>query len=494
MKKVILSYLFCGLLISPAFISCKDDPADIDKDSDDTEIENPDNVIVEGNKYVNQWIYDNMSTYYYWNENLPSKPNYTSSPEDFFNSICYKYDKIARPDGDRFSWIQENYVDLLNMLSGVSSDELGFELQLYYADEKKHDLIGEILYVKKNTPAQAQGLKRGQFFTHINGQKLTIDNYNQSLSLSGNYTITIVDINKNEDEPTEYINERTLNLSTLSIYNENPIYLDSIYPEGNKKIGYLVYHFFAGDPGDGSLCYDKQLGDLFNKFKQNNITDLILDLRYNSGGSIASSIYLASMITKNFSTANIFAKIKYNRSSGYKYDYPFENTITDANGKKLATLPNIGNQLQNFYVLTGKHTASASEMIINGLKPYMGVTLLGDTTVGKNVASRSFYKTNDAKNKWGIQPIIAKIYNKNDESSYTAGFIPDNLNTDKVYPKKEFGDKDENMLKEAIDLIVGNPVLKSGNIRQFKLNSVKSSIGNKPWSNQIILERNLLNE
>lgn len=480
------------ILTCACFFSCKD------KNDDNT---NPTQEQATNN-YVDHWIYSEMSNYYLWNAHLPESPDYYSNPNDFFHSICYWYDKNTNPDGDRFSWIQENYVDLMDMLSGISNDEIGFELMLYYFDQQK-DVVGEIQYVKKNTPAQQAGLKRGQFFSKINGTVLNESNYSDLLSnLKGNFSITLHDI---EVKNGSLIFADTIekNISTISNYADDPVFFDTVYSVSNKKIGYLVYNFFADDPNNGSKNYDVELANVFSNFKQKNTSDLVVDLRYNSGGSLESAAYLASMLVKNRSTKEVFLRGEYNsiltdaiiqqegESALYSY---FVDTIANKNKQ---VLPNIGNLLQNLVILTGPYTASASEMVINGLKPYMNVTLLGDTTIGKNVGSITIYdEKNTDKNKWGIQPIIAKFYNSNNQSDFTAGFVPDILDQDDYYPKYDLGDLREGMLRNAIQYITGISLfeLKSSGIKpkQASLRSIDSSVSRKVWTNKIIMPANSL--
>src|SRR5690348_13793147 len=88
----------CAFLVV-FMISCKDD---------EVSPSTPDN---EDNQYVNKWIEENMAFWYYWNDELPSLPDRNLAPDDFFESLLSPQ--------DRFSWIQENYQDLLNSLSGI---------------------------------------------------------------------------------------------------------------------------------------------------------------------------------------------------------------------------------------------------------------------------------------------------------------------------------------------------------------------------------------
>ena len=486
-NKCILTGLVLAVLFS--FAACKD------KNDPDPKPANNEH------RYVNKWIYDEvMSLYYLWNDKLPTSPDYKLNPNDFFESICYWYNKNTNPNGDRFSWIQENYVELLSLLSGVSSDEIGFEFQLYYLDDSRVNLMGEVLYVKRGTPAEAKGLERGKVFTAINGTTLTVSNYQSLLrGLKGNYSLVVYDP-LIADGNISLQNEQALELSTLSKYEENPIYLDTVYQNINgKNIGYLVYNFFADDNGDKTFEYDAQMVQIFSDFKAKNVTDLILDLRYNSGGSVLSALCMAGMIVKGLNTKDVFYRAEYNKLySDYvrskwgedafrEYFIDKIEPSKDNNLKTTIKLVNIGDKLQNFYVLTGQNTASASELIINGLLPYMNITLVGDTTVGKNVASASFYEENDPKNKWGVQPIIAKLYNKDNKSDFTAGFVPDYLNRDKRIPKKQLGDLSEDMLNEAVTLIAGGTRASVVKMPPISNKSVMSSVAQKTWSNNMIL-------
>jgi hypothetical protein len=105
------------------------------------------------NDYVNSWIISNMKEAYYWTDKLPASPNKNLDPESFFKSL------LNKPD-DKFSWIQENYQDLLNSLQGINK-EAGYEFALYYADNTQVNLVAQVLYIKKSSPAEAVGLKRG---------------------------------------------------------------------------------------------------------------------------------------------------------------------------------------------------------------------------------------------------------------------------------------------------------------------------------------------
>jgi len=456
--------LFWGLLFMPLFFSCEPEEEDI--------IDKTHDSIIAVNKYVNNWILENMETYYFWTDKIPSETDDTLSPDMFFESLLYKFNATTAPDGDRFSWIQDDYEELQDMLSGVSSNEIGFDYQLYLMSANGDLVIGQVTYTKKGTPAETAGIKRGWWFNRINGTALTTSNYRSLMSFTAASVIVgFVDEIYNQDGTFKNLtNGKDITIQTLSGYSEDPVYMNSLYVYNQSKIGYLIYNFFAPDGGDGNLVYDKKLNSIFGKFKTAGITDLVLDLRYNSGGYSSSGQHLASMIVPNLSTTNIYTYYRYNNevqsyyTEQYGADY-FKTYFTDwiKNGEtKIEQLNNAGTNLTRVYILTGQYTASASEQLINGLKPYMNVILIGDVTYGKNVASISFYEENDSKNKWGMQPIVAKFFNSLDQSDFTAGFTPDYEVNDTGEPGiKQLGDVTEKLLNTALVNATGISTIRS---------------------------------
>ncbi|MDR0421252.1 MAG: hypothetical protein LBH30_07395 [Prevotellaceae bacterium] len=433
---------------------------------------------VSDSNYVNGWILDTMQIYYYWNSYIPSRPNKEQSPNNFFYSLLYKYGQL---DGDRFSWIQENYVDLLESLSGVSSGDFGFEYILYRYDSDK--VMGEVLYVKPGTGAEMQGVKRGNAFCKIDGTEITMNNY-VSLLQKASMTITF-------NDPVligntiSFNNERDIAI-TKTRYEENPVFLDSVYVVNGKKIGYVVYNFFASDNGDNSNTYDRHLNSVFGQLQSAGINNLIVDLRYNSGGSVLSAKRLASMTVNPLNTANVFYVLKFNSLIG-EFRENFTSNIANEN------INNIGNNLQKICFLTSKQSASASEMVINGLKPFMNdkIVIVGDTTVGKSYASISFYERNNPRNKWGIQPLVAMYTNGNNEAVPAKGLIPNYIATEtNIMPKKPLGDINEELLKTALDVISGQPVTQRTQRRSAPAtNVIGTSVDKKAYSNQAILEK-----
>lgn len=416
----------------------------------------------EANIHVNDWILENMEFWYLWSSELPASPDKTQNPDVFFKSLVYS--------GDRFSWIQEDYQELLNSLQGISK-EAGFEFVLYKEDNT-NNVIAQILYVKPNSPASNAGLKRGDVITQFNGQRPTTSNYQEVLKSmeSANFSITYKQLIVEEER---FDTEKTGSLSTV-VYSEDPNYLHKVIEINNQKVGYYVYNFFSSGTDSDEDQYDQEMDAVFADFKAAGVTDLVLDLRFNSGGSETSATNLASLIAPDASNSKIFFKKEYNEKVE-------DEILKDPNAgpsflqRNLETkAQNIGSQLGGrVFVLTGSRTASASELIINGLKPYMNVILIGDVTYGKNVGSISIYDDEDPQNSWGMQPIVLKVYNSLDQSEYSEGFIPNFQNKDNEVMIHPLGDLNEVLLNKALEQITGAPV--GG--RKAQSSSVREAIG-----------------
>lgn len=434
----------------------------------------------EANAYVNSWIEENMKYWYLWNDDLPGSSNKNLDPETYFASLL-------SPE-DRFSWIQPNYRDLLNSLQGISR-EAGYEFVLYREKEGSENVVLQILYIKPGSPAAEVELKRGDLVTHINDQQITTANYQTLISsIREPHAMRYKPLISEEETFGE---TKSVSLSAVE-YAENPNYLHKVIEVDGKKIGYFVYNFFASGTDDQPGRYDAETDAIFAGFKSQGITDLVLDLRFNSGGSEVAAKNLASLIGRGIDENKIFLKRQYN-------DEVEQSILNDENlgqGFLISNFTtkssNVGNQLSSgrVYVLTSSRTASASELIINALKPFMEVFLIGDTTYGKNVGSVSLYEENDPKNAWGIQPIVVKVYNSEDESDYSSGFVPDVLHKDNSLYLYPLGDMREALLSQAIGQITGTAT--TSRIDQEKRTALAHSLDFKRRSFNLIMDGSMV--
>lgn len=459
----LLNY-FSLLLLLGLTVSCQDreDPAP--------------QVDPRSNTAVNQWIQEVMDQVYYWLDDIGNPIAQESDPEDYFESLLF------RPT-DRFSVIYPDFQELINSLNGIEL-EAGYEFILYRESAESDNVIAQISYVKANSPAADAGLLRGDIIQTINGQQMTVDNFQEILGeISSTHTINYL---RYDEETEQYENAGDLELTPVQLA-ENPNFFDSIYTIENQKIGYVVYHFFAPGPGDNSTSYDQEMDAIFAEFKSEGIDHLIVDFRYNGGGFVSSAVNLASLIAPGVGEESVFSKTKYNSFLSQFDD--FQNVQTEFRTKE----QNLGNTLSGnrVYFLTSRRTASASELIINGLRPYMDVFLIGDVTTGKNVGSIPFEDEENSDNSYGILPIVTQSFNSNDESDYTEGFTPNITVTENQERARQFGDVNELLLRTAIEQITGNPP--SERIEKLDRIDLGSTLDHKTRTGRMIESRKLRN-
>jgi C-terminal processing protease CtpA/Prc len=432
---------------------------------------------ISGNDQINQWIYANMDYWYYWTDQLPGKGNTNQYPEDYYESLLYS--------GDRFSFIYENYEELVALLNGVSL-ESGFEFKLYYANDSGPNLIMQLVYIKEGAPADDLGLKRGDIIDQINGIQLTDTNYQSLLGqMNAAYSLTYRRYN-NDAEVFE--NRGTLNLIPV-VFAENPILLDSVYEIEGKKIGYFVYTFFSGGPTESSSEYDDEVDAVFENFKSNGIDELIVDLRFNGGGSVLSAINLASLIVDGATSTDVMLRRFYNDDIQEEIINTPQLGADFLKDEFLDKTQNVGSLLASgkVHFITSGRTASASELVINSLRPFMPIYTVGETTVGKDVGSITIADEGNSKNTWGLQPIIVKMVN-NDNQDYPSGFVPNVEVLDNQLVLQPLGDINEPLLNAAMSAVGIGTAARLDIGSSLKRKPVFFSIDNKAWSQKMILE------
>lgn len=449
------------------------------------------------NDPLNEFVWQGLNSEYYWQQNVSnlddSKDNvqddfYTylngfSSPQDLFESLLYQ-----KGVEDRFSWFVEDY-DAQNASFRGISDSFGFDFGLSRLCDGCNEVIGYITYVVPNSPAADAELKRGDVFYVFNDTELKLDNYTvvNAFYRDSQISMEFATITDGEIIP----NNKAVSLNLREVI-ENPVfYNDVITNDDGTKVGYLVYNGFK-------YTFHEELNQIFEIFKNENIQELILDLRYNGGGSVLTSAYLASMIYSGASTTDVFGKLVHNdKNSSEDGAYPFFNTalVYDKDGNNSGNNISISrlNTLSRVIVITSDDTASASEMIINGLLPYLQVIKVGTTTYGKNVGSRTVYDSPDFSSNninpnhfYAMQPITFKIFNASNESDYTQGFDPDYEVIEYVSEMKPFGDLEEPLLSAALNVISGN-VAKIDQLKypEIKSKRIFSSLELKPFSKEM---------
>lgn len=426
--------------------------------------EDMDDVAAPEYLQVNDFIWKGLNLYYLWQSDVPNLADERFANQAQLNIFLEKYkspevlfDALrVNKKIDRFSWIVSDYRELEGMLQGTTKDD-GVDFALSYKSSGTNDIFGYVRYIKPNSDASTKAIKRGDIFYAVNGiqlfnNRVTGENNYQSLLLnSDSYTLNLADYNNGQITP----NGKSVTLTKTEL-SENPILKNTVIENGGHKIGYLMYNGFYPN-------YDLQLNDAFAQLKSQGVTDLVLDLRYNSGGSVQTATYLASMITGQF-TGEVFSKQRWNNKINAYFESedpdalknPFTNTIDSSPINSL--------NLNKVYVLTTNSTASASELVINGLKPYIDVVQIGDITKGKNVGSITIYdsptfgkQNRNPLHRYAMQPIVLKIVNADNFGEYFNGLIPETDNAIKEHISNlgVLGTSTEPLLNMAIVKITG---------------------------------------
>lgn len=406
---------------------------------------------------INDFVWRGLNDVYFWKAQVPNLDDFKfanqsqlnsylkgfNTPESLFESLIYD-----RNNTDKWSLIFDDYISLENWLNGISMHN-GMEFGLVHVSDNNTDIFGYVRYVLPNTSAEQNGVLRGMIFNSVNGTKLTVNNYS-SLLFSNNtsYSIGLATYNNNVTVTSTVQN---INLDRIE-YQENPVYLTNMITSGSHKIGYLMYNGFYSS-------YDNQLNTAILNLKNQGITDLVLDLRYNGGGSVRTASFLASMITGQF-TNQLFTKEHWNADMQKQFEDLYPQYLVNNFSDKLADNSAINHlNLNKLYVITTGSTASASELVINGLNPYISVKSIGTKTVGKYVASITVYDSKDLaraganpNHTYAMQPIVLEELNKLNQNDKD-GFDPNIVLPENYSDLGILGNENEPLFKAAIDLI-----------------------------------------
>lgn len=393
------------------------------------------------NAEINRWVLDTMNYYYYWNKEIPheNRLNLDGPPEDFFESILY------RPV-DRFSWIQ-HAKELKEQSSGIIKTT---GLGISFIINKQNQVVLSVRYVHKGSPAALQGIKRGDIFIGINGEdwKRSGNTITNADPLFGNNPFTLQQGILDGNVLTK---GKTISLTPVAGFQESAIHLDSIITTQNgTKVAYLFYNRFLPNQL-------QELVNVFVKFKEANVTELIVDERYNSGGHVIAASLLSALIHRNFDIKSPF--IQYDMNDNFRdVTETYGDQFGYENGN-LVSQVNLG--LARVFILATSNSASASELLINNLKPFLGnnnVIHIGSQTVGKDEFSASFessssrLKAND-ETDWGIQPIIGKYKNANGEGDFEQGLTPQHTVDEANYPYAPMGSSEDHLIAKALSII-----------------------------------------
>ncbi len=356
---------------------------------------------------------------YLWYSQIPSSFNGQSytDPGKIMTAIrSYSIEPGFSQPVDRWSFALDQQ-EWDNISSGAAQD---FGMNVFFQAEG--DL--RVRFVEKASPAGIAGIHRGWQIIKINGST-NITTINADFIVKAIYESASASFTFQKPDGTSI----NMNLNAAS-YQEHPVFLDSVYTFGTKKVGYLVFNSFLGD----TMEIYNEFQRVFDRFARQNTEDVVVDLRYNGGGYVSVQEKLANYLVNASGNGQVMMKQQFNDK------HTLYNETTNFN--KLGSL----NLNRIFFIVSGS-TASASELVINNLKPFIDVVLVGPAkTYGKPVG---FFPI--PVGDWYIFPVSFRTTNKNNEGSYFNGLALNNQVADGL--DKDFGDINESALASALRYI-----------------------------------------
>lgn len=376
------------LLILPLLISCQDDEFDLSS-------------LVSAKEFVRV----NMEVNYLWNDEVPLNlnTNLYATPQDVLEAMRF------RPI-DRWSFVTENGQEVMDFFEQGRTSGYGMSVRWDPNDELRIALVDE------NSPAESAGIIRGMKVLSING--VTPD---PESTIEFGET-AIIEVQAPGESP------RTI-LITPAEYDISTVIHNQVFEVDGTKIGYFYFRSFLETS-------EAELDQVFQDFSSQGIDELIVDVRYNSGGLIATAQYLGSYLVPDGNETEIFTQFLFNdNNTSENVSLFFENPLVDLN-------------LDRVVFLTTVNSASASEMIINGLEPYMDVIQIGEASHGKFVGSSLL-----EHNEWLFAPITFRTANADGFSDFIDGLQPDFEVAEDLIT--ELGNPDETLTLFAIDYLTG---------------------------------------
>ena len=291
MKKLL--FLFILLFV----FACKDD-------IDDSVL-----VTTTENLEIEDFIYKVMNYWYLWQEDVPNLADNTFTNDKEYTAFLQSFNSPEalyqglQFSADKFSYITNDYVAFLESQKGIALGN-GMVFGLVRLSEGNSEIFGYVRYVLPDSDAKTKGIKRGDIFSHVNGVKLTDTNYLGLLfSNAPIYTIGLATISNSQITTTG--ESVALNNSQQT---EQSVHIAKVIEYDGKKVGYLMYNGFIEPQEDN-------LREAFTTFSAAQIDELVVDLRYNSGGRVSTTQLMAGLIAGEHGD-KVFGRLIYNEKRG----------------------------------------------------------------------------------------------------------------------------------------------------------------------------------
>ena len=360
----------------------------------------------------NLYVRDVMTDLYFWYSEMPNAdPAAYDSPESYLEAVRY------RPLDNTFSYITSRAA---NEAFFSNSQFIGFGLSTSITTTEMR-----VLQVFPDSPAEEAGLARGDRILRINGRPIAelvatgeIDAAFGPSEIGVEADVTFMDLSGARRDA--HMVKRLVTIPTVSLTRR--------YEQAGRRIGYIFFRNFVEPSNDA-------LDAAFNELTTEGIDDLVLDLRYNGGGLVNVAQHLASLIGGVRTRGQVFAEYFHNDKNTHR-----NQTIRFRAPSNAATL-------ERLIVITTRSSASASELVINALRPFMPVIVIGERTYGKPVGQ---YQVNFCDKM--LAPVAFTLRNANREGDFFDGFAPNCAAADDA--DHQLGDPAEASLREALTFAV----------------------------------------
>lgn len=373
-------------------------------------------------------VFSIASNLYYWNKNLPKSEDYDFEAYNTPEAILKSFRSYSTDSFDRWSFAIK--VEAWKKMINGTSGDFGIGLRFLSNDNLY------VAYVQPNSIAGTSGLKRGNKVISMNGIFVSeknlkllneefVNSQELTLEIQGSISSTNVTLKKGE-------------------YQVESVLEQDIYDVQGLSIGYLHLFTFSGNAIKG-------IDEAFDLFESRNIEHLILDLRYNGGGLLSIMEHLANKIVCS------------NASNKVMYEEIHNDIYRDFDSKVYFQSATKGACLKSIYFITTNHTGSASEVLINSLRPFIDINLVGSNTHGKLIGMHPV-----PFNDYILVPAAFKIVNDlgehDDFKGFASGFpIFDGVDTN-------WGPQEVGIFTAINDIIGGTS--KSTNSKEGVINRV----------------------
>jgi C-terminal peptidase prc len=361
----------------------------------------------------NLWVRDQLNEVYYWYQFMPPGVNPASfnSPEAYLEAVRY------RPIDNTFSFIT----------LAASNDAFYSDSQFIgYGFGNQTTTTGiRVLQVYDDSPASEAGLSRGDFITSVNGR--TVPAMIADGTIGGAFGAAEIGVATTIEWETQAGERRNARM-VKRLVTIPTVSLTSVVDIDGRRVGYLFFRNFV-EPSKAALT------EAFAALKAAGATELVLDLRYNGGGQVDVAVQLASLIGGTRTNGQVMLNWVHNDRIG-----PILDKAT-----RFANVEQALN-LQRLVVITTRGSASASELVINSLRPYIPVTIIGDTTYGKPVGQYGLRFCDKV-----LYPVAFSIKNANFEGDFFDGLAVDCAAGDDY--THQLGDSAEASFAEALTFI-----------------------------------------